>query len=101
MVYFIDNAIRSKRDFDSPYLAVLRAPSLRGLPPATLITAEIDPLNAEGIAYANRLRASGVPVRYKNYEGATHEFFSMGAIVPDAKDAVQFTADGLKKAFDK
>ncbi|MBC8135393.1 MAG: alpha/beta hydrolase fold domain-containing protein [Fibrella sp.] len=101
MVYFISNVVRSKRDLDSPYLAVLRAPSLRGLPPATVITAEIDPLNTEGVAYANRLRASGIPVRYKNYDGATHEFFSMGAIVPDAKDAVQFVAEGLKKAFAK
>ncbi|MBC7809351.1 MAG: alpha/beta hydrolase fold domain-containing protein [Akkermansiaceae bacterium] len=101
MVYFIEQVVRTKRDLDSPYLAVLRAPSLRGLPPATVITAEIDPLNAEGVAYANRLKASGVPVRYKNYDGATHEFFSMGAIVPDAKEAVQFVADGLKAAFAK
>ena len=50
---------------------------------------------------AKRLRASGVPVVYKNYPGATHEFLSMGKLVPDAADANRFVAGELKRAFAK
>lgn len=99
MRYFIGNVTRTPRDRDKPYLAPLRARSLRGLPPATVITAEIDPLTSEGKAYADRLRASGVPVRYRDYKGVTHEFFSMGAVVDKADQAVAFAAEGLRAAF--
>lgn len=72
---------------------------LKGLPPTTIITADIDPLRSDGQMLAKALQSAGVAVMSKNYEGSTHEFFGMGAVVPDAKDAVAFAADGLQKAF--
>lgn len=69
------------------------------MPPATIITAEIDPLRSEGEAYAKRLQAAGVPVRYRNFRGVTHGFFSMGSVVDKAKEAVAFAAAGLQNAF--
>ena len=86
-------------DPKSPYALPMKAASLKGLPPATVIAAEIDPLLSEGQAYAERLRKEGVPVSYQEYSGVTHEFFGMGAVVPKAKEAEQFAADALKKAF--
>ncbi len=86
-------------DPKNPYALPMKAASLKGLPPATVIAAEIDPLLTEGKAYADRLRKDGVPVTYKEYKGVTHEFFGMGAVVPEAKEAEQFAADELKKAF--
>lgn len=88
-----------KGDPANPYALPMKADSLKGLPPATVITAEIDPLLSEGQAYAQRLQGEGVPVSYKEYGGVTHEFFGMGAVVPKAKQAQQFAADALKKAF--
>lgn len=88
-------------DPKNPYALPMKATSLKGLPPATVITAEIDPLLSEGKAYADRLRAEGVPVSYRHYDGVTHEFFGMGAVVPIAKDAEQFAASELKKSFSK
>lgn len=72
---------------------------LSGLPPATLITAEIDPLRSEGEAYAQRLEEAGVDVVYQNFDGVTHEFFGMGAVLPEAQDAVALVAQRLQDAF--
>jgi len=86
-------------DPKNPYALPMKATSLKGLPPATIVAAEIDPLLSEGKAYADKLKKDGVAVSYKEYKGVTHEFFGMGAVVPKAKEAEQFAADELKKAF--
>ena len=77
----------------------LKAKDLSGLPPATVITAAIDPLRSEGQMYAELLKKAGVKVDYKNYSGVTHEFFGMGAVVPEAKEAVKQAASGLRASF--
>ena len=69
------------------------------LPPATVITAQIDPLRSEGKEYADNLREAGVPVNYHDYEGVTHEFFGMGAVLDQAREAQRFAAEGLHQAF--
>lgn len=81
------------------YLLPLKAPDLSGLPAATVITAEIDPLRDEGENYAQRLTEAGVAVAFRRFEGVTHEFFSMGAINDTAKEANEFAADRLVEAF--
>ena len=97
--WFVGHTISKPSDLRSPYLAILHNPSLKGLPPATVIGAQIDPLQSEGQLYADRLTKAGVPTRYRLYTGVTHEFFGMGAVVDKAKDAVAFAAEGLKSAF--
>ena len=73
----------------------------RGLPPASVVLAEIDPLRSQGAAYARKLKNAGIPVKVQYYQGVTHEFFGMGAVVPEAKRAVGFIAGELRNAFDK
>jgi acetyl esterase len=87
-------------DPQNPYALPAKAQSLKGLPPATVLTAEIDPLASEGEAYAQRLKKEGVEVDYRQFDGVTHEFFGMGAVVPKAVDAQKFATDGLRKAFE-
>ncbi|MBC8041654.1 MAG: alpha/beta hydrolase fold domain-containing protein, partial [Opitutaceae bacterium] len=79
-------------------LAPLNA-SLAGLPPTTVITAQIDPLRSEGEAFAKKLSAADVKVAYRNFEGVTHEFFGMGAVVPQAQEAMDVVVSALKAAF--
>ena len=65
-----------------------------------MITDEIDPLRSEGQKLADKLDQAGVDVKSRDYEGSTHEFFGMAAVVQDAKDAQALVASSLKKAFD-
>jgi acetyl esterase/lipase len=76
-----------------------RAPSLAGLPPAAILTAEFDPLRDEGKAYAEALSAAGVSASYKCYPGMLHGFVRMGALIDMADDALTDAAMALKAAW--
>ena len=99
MQWFFKNYLKTPADGDNHLISLVDEKDLKGLPPTTIITAQIDPLHSEGKAYADLLEKAGVNVRYKNYEGVTHEFFGMAAVVDKAKEAQQFAAEGLKEAF--
>ena len=61
-----------------PYLvAPGRAPSHDGLPPAVVVTAGLDVLHSEGVAYAEQLRAAKVPVVHRDYPGLFHGFVTI------------------------
>ena len=81
----------------SPLNAPLSA--LKGLPPATFVHAEIDPLLSEGKMYHDKLKKAGVATAGKTWMGVTHEFFGMGAVVADAKDAEMYAVAALKKSW--
>ena len=99
MQWFWRQYLTSESDGSNPYASPLRAENLRGLPPATVITADIDPLRSEGQAYAQRLKEAGNAVKVTNYPSVTHEFFGMGAVVKKAKQAVNEAAAGLRSGF--
>jgi len=100
MAWFTKNYVNAMAEAKDPRISLVNA-NLKGLPSTTIITAEIDPLNADGMMLADKLKAAGVTVDSKNYEGVTHEFFGMAAIVPEAKEAQAYAAEQLKKAFSK
>ena len=96
--WFYERYLSSPADGANLRFSILRA-GLQGLPPATVINADIDPLRSEGAAYAQKLITAGVKVDYRNYSGVTHEFFGMGAVLDEAKLAVAQAALGLRQAF--
>ncbi|GAA0754030.1 alpha/beta hydrolase [Ideonella azotifigens] len=98
--WMFQQCLRSEADRQDWRFAPLQAASLAGLAPAGIALAEHDPLVDEGLAYAERLRAAGVPVALKVYEGMVHDFARLGQIVPDA--ALQLRQDlaaQLRAAF--
>ena len=97
--WFVDKAMQgdASRTAD-PRIDLVHA-NLRGLPGATIINAQIDPLEADGERLEAALKSADVPVHRHLYKGVTHEFFGMGLVVKDAAAAEQAVAHDLKKAF--
>lgn len=98
MSWFFENYLRSAADRADPRINLVAA-DLHGLPPVTIINAQIDPLRGDGELLAEKIRSAGGTVEQKTYDGVTHEFFGMGAVHPKAKDAEARAVDALKKAF--
>ncbi len=88
----------SAADAQDPRLNLVAA-NLRGLPPTTIINAQIDPLRSDGETLAAAMRTAGVKVEQKTYPGVTHEFFGMAKVVRGAKDANELAVARLKAAF--
>jgi acetyl esterase len=98
MQWFVEHTFNDKSETEDPRINLVEA-DLIGLPSATVVCAEIDPLRSEGELLAERLEQAGVEVRQKTFHGSTHEFFGMGLVVPDAAAAQTFVAHELKRAF--
>ena len=88
----------SPADAQDPRLNLVAA-NLRGLPPTTIINAQIDPLLSEGERLAKALQEQGVETTQKTYDGVTHEFFGMGTVVPEAKEAMTLATTALSQAL--
>lgn len=92
--YVPDPALRT-----SAYVAPLHAPTVAGVAPAVIITAEHDFLRGEAEQYAERLRAAGVPVELHDYAGQIHGFFEMFAVLADSHHAVDRAGAALRRAL--
>lgn len=98
IAWFFDHYAASHQRHDWRF-APLLADDLDGVAPACVILAECDPLVDEGLAYADRLRAAGVPVALELYRGLTHDFIKMGRVLKEAVQAQQAAADALRHAW--
>lgn len=92
--HYIDRDQRSDWRF-----APLGAEDLEGVAPAALLLAECDPLVDEGLAYADRLRWSGVCVDLELVRGVVHDFIKMGRALPEARHALDWCAQALRRAW--
>ncbi|WP_201837715.1 alpha/beta hydrolase [Microvirga zambiensis] len=101
MEWFADKYLGKPEDKQSPLLNLYSKADLKGLPPATLINAEIDPLESDGKLLADNLKAAGVETARHVYAGVTHEFFGMDAVLDDAKKAQEVAVKDLREAFAK
>lgn len=87
-------------DGDNPYASLLKSNNLTNLSPAFIVTAEFDPLQKEGEAYATKLKQANVPTRYKCYQGAVHGFLNLPVKeLPELNEALKDISEALQNAF--
>jgi len=99
MMYWFAEATFSKQsDKSDPRIDLISA-NLCDLPPVTLINARIDPLRSDADLLANALKNADVQFEHKVYDGVTHEFFGMAAVVAKAKDAQIYAGRRLQTSL--
>ena len=95
--WYYSSAMQDQQD---PRINLVRA-NLSGLPPTTIVNAQIDPLRSDGETLAQALRAAGDRVEQRTFPGVTHEFFGMGPVVRGAADAETYAFGRLRAVFTK
>lgn len=98
MAWFFRYVPRTSADLMDPRINLVGA-NLQGLPPVTIVAAQVDPLRSEGELLAQRLSASGVTVERREWEGASHEFFGADAVIRDAAEAQQWAGGRLRESL--
>lgn len=99
--YFWDNYLPDKvqrsQIIASPLKATIQ--ELQELPPALVITPELDVLRDEGEAYAHKLTDAAVPVTVVRYIGTVHGFISVDQLrnSQPAKNAMALTNQTLRR----
>ncbi len=99
MQWFWHHYIGDDVDPVQGYVSPLRATNLSNLPPATVVTAEFDPLRDEGESFARLLEEAGNSVSLQRYDGMVHGFFAMADLLEEAQDAFELSAKALAKSF--
>src|SRR3954468_15891469 len=83
MRWFLRHYAANPHDATDPRVCPVRMPTLRGLPPAFVVTAEYDVLRDEGERYAERLREDGVHVTFERAAGLHHGFIRLFGILEE------------------
>lgn len=94
-----DSYLGVPRDYVSNYAAPGRATDLSDLPPAYVMTAELDPLRDEGISYAQRLLQAGVPTEMHCFAGACHGFDLLAPDIAVSRRALDEQVTAVRRAF--
>ncbi|MEP7097637.1 MAG: alpha/beta hydrolase, partial [Dokdonella sp.] len=95
--YFYDLYVPDPAQRSDWRASPLLRPSLKGVAPALIISAEHDPLVDENEAYAVRLKAEGVSTDYVCFPGMIHPFFTLGAVIDDAAKAEDLIAAAIAR----
>lgn len=98
MAWFFRYVPRTPADLMDPRINLVGA-NLQGLPPVTIVAAQVDPLRSEGELLAQRLAAAGVAVERREWAGASHEFFGADAVIRDAGEAQMWSGGRLREAL--
>ncbi|MEV4247441.1 alpha/beta hydrolase [Streptosporangium canum] len=87
----------SGADPADPRVSPIKRADLTGLPPALIITGELDPMRDEGELYGRKLKDAGVDATVSRYVGAGHGFVQHFSWIPEYHRAYAETRDFLAR----
>ena len=96
MKWFWETYCPNPSDRQDPRTAPIEAASLANLPPALVVTAEFDPLQDEGKAYAEALTAAGSSAVLLPCDGVVHDFFATAALFECSRQPFLTTVEHIK-----
>jgi acetyl esterase len=91
-----DLYLEDLKDVEDPRVSPLRAQDFSGMPPSLIYSAGFDVVRDEAATYAERLRAAGVRVAYRNFDSLIHGFIGMRGVLQAAARAMDDIAAGLR-----
>ena len=86
---------------DSPLRRPGSGTDLAGLPPTITFVGTAEPFHLETVAYVEGLRAAGVEVAFREYEGCFHAFEASVPRADVSRDAQDFTYDTFGEFHDR
>ncbi|MBA1204206.1 alpha/beta hydrolase [Pseudomonas capeferrum] len=95
MRWFWDHYLADASQRQQPAASPLAAKDLHGVPPAVVLTAELDVLRDEGQAYAERLAQAGITVVERCFSGQMHGFVTM-PFLRASGDALDWLGDQIE-----
>jgi acetyl esterase len=97
--WFMDRYLPPGVDRRHPDASPLFREDVSGVAPALVYTAGFDPLRDEGQAYADKLSAAGVTVKYREFPSLLHGFAGMAGAIDAARQAVDLIAEDVSEAL--
>ncbi|WP_427919226.1 alpha/beta hydrolase [Streptomyces sp. cg40] len=96
MLWYWDHYLPDRSRRTEPEASPITAKSFGGLPPAVIVTAEHDVLRDEGEDFARALRAAGVAVTHRRFDGQMHAFLMMVGLLPGSAAGVEFLGRAIR-----
>ena len=99
MRWFYRHYVGAEKFVGESNAAPIHSTDLSGLPPAQIITGELDILRDEGEAYADALNEAGVETYYECVPSLPHAFLVFFEIVPAAREVMVAACQRLASAL--
>ena len=99
MIWFWNHYVSHPDQMLEAYASPIRATSHANLPPALVLTTELDPLRDEGEAYAKTLSDAGVRTIAHHYDGMIHAFMRRYQQFDTAYEAIRKVSQELRNAL--
>jgi acetyl esterase len=98
MEYYFDCYARGPEDMHDSRFNNLSA-DLRGLPPAFIAAASLDPLLDDSVAMQTLMEEAGVASQLRIYDGVLHGFLHYTRVLDAANEAIDDAAQALRSSF--
>jgi acetyl esterase len=98
MDWFYAQYLKNDSDAKNPLASPMYG-ELSELPPAVMVTAELDPLRDQDLLYAKKLEQGGVKTTVLDYPGMIHGFMQLPSFFSQGRDAIEKTASEIKRMY--